>query len=224
MMDFGLSFSYVFKDREWFKKLAIPALCSLIPVVGQFIIAGWGLKATKNVIDGKVEDALPNLDFGADLGRGFLAAVITFLYSLPIAVLVGLSSLLFSFTGDSTSEFLAVILMIFGACLGLFALLFGILIAFMSVAGVANFVAKGQFGAAFKFKEVFGLLKKSFVSWLLVIIGQVIALGIIAPLGAIVCVIGVLLTTAYGIAVYSHLLGQAYNQSASPVLVEVDVL
>jgi hypothetical protein len=224
MMDFGLSFSYVFKDREWFKKLAIPALCSLIPVVGQFIIAGWGLKATKNVIDGKVENALPNLDFGGDLGRGFLAAVITFLYSLPIAVLVGLSSLLFSFTGDSTSEFLAVILMIFGACLGLFALLFGILIAFMSVAGVANFVAKGQFGAAFKFKEVFGLLKKSFVSWLLVIIGQVIALGIIAPLGAIVCVIGVLLTTAYGIAVYSHLLGQAYNQSASPVLVEVDVL
>ena len=223
-MDFGLSFSYVFKDKEWFKKIAIPALCSLIPVVGQFIVAGWGLKATKNVIDGKVEDALPNLDFGADLGRGFLAAVITFLYSLPVAILAGLASLLFSFTADSSGNALAVILMIFGACLGLFALLFGILIAFMSVAGVANFVAKGQFGAAFKFKEVFGLLKKSFVSWLLVIIGQIIALGIIAPLGAIVCVIGVIFTMAYGIAVYSHLLGQAYNKSATPVLGEMDVL
>jgi len=223
-MNFGLAFSYVFKDKEWFKKLAIPALCSLIPVVGQFILAGWGLKATKNVIDGKVEDALPNLDFGGDLGRGFFAAVIMFLYSLPIAIVAGLASLMFSFTTDSSGDALAIILMIFGGCLGLFALLFGIVIAFMSVAGVANFVAKGRFGAAFNFKEVFGLLKKSFVSWLLVIIGQIIAMGIIAPLGAIVCVIGVLLTSAYGIAVYSHLLGQAYNQSATPVLGEVDVL
>ncbi len=33
-MDFGLAFSYVFKDPDWFKKVAIPAVCSLIPVVG----------------------------------------------------------------------------------------------------------------------------------------------------------------------------------------------
>ena len=223
-MNFGLSFSYVFKDKEWFKKLAIPALCSLIPVVGQFILAGWGFQATKNVIDGKVEDALPDLDFGGDLVRGFLAAVIAFLYGLPVMIIVIIANLLFTFTGDSSSEALSIILVIFAACLGLIALLFGVLIAFMSVAGVANFIAKGRFGAAFNFKEVFGLLKKSFVSWLLVIIGQIIAMGIIAPLGLIVCVIGVLLTSAYGIAVYSHLLGQAYNQSSTPALGEVDVL
>ena len=223
-MNFGLSFSYVFKDKEWFKKLAIPALCSLIPVVGQFILAGWGLQATKNVIDGKVEDALPDLDFGGDLGRGFLAAVITFIYSLPVIIIVLITSFIFSFTTDSSGEALSLILMVVGGCFGLFAFLLAILIAFMAVAGVANFVAKGRFGAAFNFKEVFGLLKKSFVSWLLVIVGQIIAMGIIAPLGAIVCVIGILLTSAYGVAVYSHLLGQAYNKSASPTLGEVNVL
>lgn len=223
-MDFGLSFSYVFKDKEWFKKLAIPALCSLIPVVGQFILAGWGYQATKNVIDGKVENALPDLDFGGDLVRGFLAAVIAFLYGLPVMIIVIIANLIFTFSTDTSGEAIAVIMTIFGACLGIIALLFGILIAFMSVAGVANFIAKGRFGAAFNFKEVFGLLKKSFVSWLLVIIGQMIALGIIAPLGLIVCVIGVLLTSAYGIAIYSHLLGQAYNKSATPALGEVDVL
>ena len=223
-MDFGLSFSYVFKDKEWFKKLAIPALCSLIPVVGQFILAGWGYQATKNVIDGKVENALPDLDFGGDLVRGFLAAVIALLYGLPVMIIVIIANLIFTFSTDTSGEAIAVIMTIFGACLGIIALLFGILIAFMSVAGVANFIAKGRFGAAFNFKEVFGLLKKSFVSWLLVIIGQMIALGIIAPLGLIVCVIGVLLTSAYGIAIYSHLLGQAYNKSATPALGEVDVL
>lgn len=222
-MNFGLSFSFVFKDKEWFKKLAIPALCSLIPVVGQFIVLGWGLQVTKNVIDGKVEDALPNLDFGGDLVRGLLATVITFIYSLPIAIVSGLAGFLFSFGGD-TGDFLGTVLMIAGGCFGLFALLFGILIAFMSAAGVANYIAKGKFGAAFQIKEVFGLVKKSFVSWLLVLVGQVLALGIIAPLGLIVCGIGVLLTMTFGTAVYSHLLGQAYNKSATPAFDAVDVL
>ena len=45
-MDFGLSFGYVFEDKDWFRKIAIPALVSLIPIIGQFIVTGWGLKAT----------------------------------------------------------------------------------------------------------------------------------------------------------------------------------
>ena len=62
-MNLGLAFSYVFKDKEWFKKILMPALCMLIPVVGQFVVIGWGLKITKRVIDGYEEDALPNLEF-----------------------------------------------------------------------------------------------------------------------------------------------------------------
>jgi hypothetical protein len=116
------------------------------------------------------------------------------------------------------------LLWIVGGCLGLIGFILAILIAFMGLAGVANFVAKGEFGAAFKFKDVFGLLKKSFVSWLLVLLGQIIAVGIIAPLGLIACGIGVLLTSTYAIAIFSHLLGQAYNKAATPVLAEVDVL
>ena len=57
------------------------------------------------------------------------------------------------------------------------------------------------------------MLKKSFVSWLLTILGLILATSIIAPLGGIVCGIGALLTGAYGTAFFSHLLGQAYNKS-----------
>ncbi len=222
-MDFGLSFSYVFKDKEWFKKVIIPALCGLIPIVGQFVVAGWGLKATKNVIDGKVEDALPNLEFGADLGRGFIAAVITAIYSIPAAIVIAFASGLFAFTGTA-DDAVRVFMMILGGCLGLLGFLLALLVAFFGIAAVANYVAKGEFGAAFKLKEVFGLIKKSFGSWLVVILGQIIAMGIIGPLGTIACGVGVLLTMTYGIAVYSHLLGQAYNKSATPTLASVDVL
>jgi len=223
-MDFGLSFSYVFKDKEWFKKIIIPALCGLIPVVGQFVVSGWGLKATKNVIAGNTEDALPKLEFGADLGRGFMAALITAIYSIPVAIFVGIAAGLFAGGGSAADETVGIILMILGGCFGLVGLLLAILVGFMGLAAVANYVAKGQFGAAFKFKEVFGLVKKGFVSWLLVIVGQILAMGIIAPLGAIACGVGVLLTATYAIAVYSHLLGQAYNKAVTPALGSVEVL
>jgi len=220
-MDFGLAFSYIFNDKEWFKKLALPALCSLIPIIGQFILIGWGLKAAKNVIDGNEQTALPKLDFGADLGRGFMAFVINFLYGLPVGIIAGLSAVLFVI-GAEGDEALMALWFILGGCLGLMGLLFALLLGFMNLAGVANYVAKGEFRAAFNFKEVFGLLKKSFISWLLVLIAQILAMAIIAPLGAIACGIGALLTTAFAIAFHSHLLGQAYNKSTTPAVEVVE--
>jgi hypothetical protein len=220
-MDFGLSFSYVFKDKEWFRKVAIPALVSLIPIIGQFIVMGWGLKATKNVIEGKEQDALPELDFGGDLGRGFIAAVISFIYGLPVAILSGIGGALAGF-GTEGPDAANAVLIIISVCVGLLAFVIGVITAFFGVTAIANYVAKGEFGAAFKFKELYGMIKKSFVSWLLVIVGQIIALGFIAPLGIIACGIGALFTFVYGTAVYSHLIGQAYNQSVTPVTGEVE--
>lgn len=217
-MDFGLAFSYVFKDPEWFKKVAIPALCSLIPVIGPFILLGWASKAAKNVMDGNAENALPELEFGADLGKGFMLTLVGIIYSLPIAILAGASSALFSIAPNS-DEVVGVIFYILGGCFGLIGLLLGLLIAFLSTLGMANFIAKGEFGAAFRFKELFGMLKKSFVSWLLVIVGSALAMGIIAPLGGIACGIGALLTAAYANAIVMHLLGQAYVAS-KPAMVE----
>lgn len=220
-MDFGLSFSYIFNDKDWFKKVALPALCGLIPIIGQLVITGWGLKATKNVIDGNEQNALPDLDFGADLGRGFMAVLITIIYSLPVSILAGISSGLFAWGSSEMSDAGRMIPYILGGCVGLVGLLFAILVAFMGIIATANYVAKGRFGAAFDFKEIFALLKRSFGSWLLVILGQILAMGIIAPLGIIACGIGALFTLAFGTAVYSHLLGQAYNKSAPPAFGEL---
>ena len=46
-MNFGLSFSYIFEDQDWFRKLALPGLCLLIPVVGWMVTLGWTLKVTQ---------------------------------------------------------------------------------------------------------------------------------------------------------------------------------
>lgn len=216
-MDFGLAFSYVFKDPDWFKKVAIPALCSLIPVIGPFILLGWAAKAAKSVMDGNAENALPELDFGADLGKGFMLTLVGLIYSLPIAILVAASSGLVSVAPNS-DEVVSIVLYIIGGCVGLIGLLAGLLIAFLSAAGMANYIAKEEFGAAFRFKELFGMLKKSFVSWLLVVVGYILGIGIIAPLGTVACGVGALLTAAYGNLIVMHLLGQAYVASNTVVM------
>lgn len=215
-MDFGLAFSYVFKDPDWFKKVAIPALCSLIPVVGPFVLMGWSMKAAKNVMDGNLENALPELEFGVDLGKGVMLTIIGLIYSLPVAILTGLISLAISFV-PQVEEVVQVLLYVVGGCIGLIGLLLGLLVAFLSAIGIANYIATGEFKAAFRFKELFGMVKKSFVSWLLVVVAYLLAMGIIAPLGGIVCGVGALLTAAYANLIVMHMLGQAYNASKPEV-------
>ena len=218
-MDIGLAFSFVFKDPEWFKKVAIPALCSLIPVIGPFILVGWAVKAAKNVMEGNLENALPELDFGADLGKGFMVTLVGLIYSLPIMILAGVSAGLFS-AAPNSEQAMSIFLYIFGGCFGLVGLLLALVIMFLSSVGIANYIAKGEFSAAFKFKELFAMLKKSFVSWLLVVVGYLVAMGVIAPLGSIACGLGAFLTAAYANLIVMHLVGQAYNAS-KPEVVEV---
>lgn len=222
-MNFGLAFSYVFKDKKWFEKIILPAVCSLIPFIGPFITAGWGLHAAKNVMEGRREDALPNLEFGADLGRGLLAAVITFIYNIPNVIIASIGSILFVSIADTGNTSNAVPILL-GVCLGVIFVVLSLLLNFLSIIGIANFVGKGKFGAAFSFKEIFAMLKKSFVAWLLVFLGQILTMSIIAPLGSIVFIIGAVLTTAYATAVYSHLLGQAYQKTNEPGLMEMETL
>ena len=218
-MNFGLAFSYVFKDKEWFKKIAIPALVNLIPFLGQLVLIGWGLKTTKRLIDGEDEIPLPSLSFGADLGKGFMVFLITTIYTIPFTIFIGLGTTSFVFSGNLDQP-INILLVCLGACLTLLAILLGLLTLFLYVIGVANYVSKGKFSAAFRFKESIRMLKKSFISWLLVTVVLLLA-SLISPIGVILCVIGSSLTMTYSVTFVSHMLGQAFNKSTElPISME----
>ena len=89
----------------------------------------------------------------------------------------------------------------------------------MIPAAMGNYAAKGEISAAFRFGEVFGLVRAAPGAYILAILGALIA-GIIAPLGVILCGIGVLWTQAYAVLIYSHLWGQAYNAAQEGVIAE----
>lgn len=211
-MDFGLAFSYVFQDRDWLKKVGIVSLISLIPVLGQLVLIGWSLNIAKRVID-RHPEPLPEVDFGGDLGRGFSAFVIGFVYSLPITLFAFVFAILDSLANQSSSDAAVAFIGILSLCFGLFAVLYGIALAIVLPAAYGNYVAKGSLSAGFALGEVFGLVRANIGAYLMVLLGSFVG-GLIAPLGTILCVVGVILTYTYTVAVMGHLYGQAYNAAA----------
>jgi hypothetical protein len=207
-MDFGKAFAFVFEDDEWIKKILLAGLISLIPVVGQLFLMGWGLEISRRVIT-KEFTLLPDIDFGDYIGKGFKLFVVSLVYSVPAIILSILISIVSAVFYETDIQFIG---FLFIALFGLLLLVYSVLLIVIIPAAMANLAAKGSIGDALRLGEVFGLLKKAPGAFLMVVLGELIA-GAIAPLGGIAFGIGAFLTATYALTLVSHLIGQAYLQA-----------
>ncbi len=213
-MDFGKAFSFVFEDEDWVKKIAVGGLISLIPVIGIFLVLGWGVEITKRVINGDAE-VLPDWsDFGGYLSRGFMVFVIAFIIFLPVILIQSCGSGLPFLTDSYDQEALTTALWVLTACFTCITILYSIVAYMILPAAVARYAATGDFGAAFKLGEIFKVVRNNLGTYAMVLLGGIVA-SLVASLGTIACVIGVLFTTVYSFAINGHLWGQAYNVSGS---------
>lgn len=206
-MKFGKAFTYIFDDPEWFDKLLIPILVSLIPVVGSFAFMGYVLRTIANVARGEAYP-LPRFNFGEDLGRGFRYFLVGLVWAIPVMIMTGL---IFIPTTALERDSGNPIAWIFIALLGIGLFIYAMFMMLFQPIIMANFAVKDKFSAGFEIGNFFRRLGNNFGAWLLVIAGTLIG-GFIAPLGAIV-VIGVFITTAYVQLMVAHLTGQAYAVS-----------
>jgi hypothetical protein len=225
-MQFGLAFTYPFQDPNWIKKILLIAVISLIPLVGQLVLLGWVLEITRRVIANEQPTLPDSIDFGGWLMKGIMAAVIGFVYALPIIIIYGCMMVgMFGVPAlgqavkldDGTISMMLSAVSICGGCI---VLLLAIIVGIIMPAALGNYAAHGQLGAAFRFGEVLGLVRAAPLAYVLVIVGGIIE-GIIGGLGVIACFIGVIVTYAYAMSIAGHLYGQAYlaakaNQAAAP--------
>ena len=211
-MDFGKAFSFVFEDEDWIKKIGVGGLISLIPVIGIFLVLGWGVEVIKRVIRGEAE-VLPDWsDFGGYLTRGFLVFLVAFVYMLPVILIQGCASLPFFF--EAADETLVTIITIVNVCFGCLTTLYSIAAYLVLPAAIANYAATDEIGAAFKLGEIFKMVRDNIGTYAMVLLGGIVA-GFISSLGTIACVIGVIFTMVYAMAINGHLWGQAYKVSKS---------
>jgi hypothetical protein len=140
--------------------------------------------------------------------------VIGLVYALPLILVWICPTIIFVAVPEDDT-----IVSLVSVCFGCLTFLYVILLLFVLPAAMGNYAAKDELSAAFRFGEVFGLVRTAPGAYLLTILGAIIA-GIIAPLGIIICFVGVLWTQAYAVLINSHLWGQAYNEAQKGEIVE----
>ncbi len=214
-MDFARSFSYVFEDKDWLTKILIGAVVLLIPLVGQLIVFGWALEATRRVIAGEKPELPDWSDFGGHVGNGLKAFVVGLVYGLPLIIFAlcntGVTMLANpDLVGYQTAQSMQAIVTVVSLLVSCLNLIYSLFLGFVMPAALGNMMATGELGAAFRFGEVFRLAFGHFGTYLLVLVGEILVY-FIAALGLIACVVGVLFTAAYAYAVVGHLMGQAYR-------------
>jgi hypothetical protein len=225
-MEFGRAFTYAFEDPDWLKKVGIAAVVFLIPIVGPIILMGWSLEITRRVISDDPQPLPDWSDFSGFISKGFQAFVVGLAYALPVILIVICGQIVTvgsaAALSNSNSDAAGGIATVVSICMGCFVLILGLAAGLLVPPALGNLASVGQLGAAFRFNEVFGLLRAAPGPYILTILGVFVAALVLSPIGSLICGIGALATTAYLSALSGHLYGQAYKvakaaQAAAPV-------
>jgi hypothetical protein len=211
-MDFAKSFSFVFDDPDWVKKLVIGGLVSLIPILGQLLVMGYMISVGRNVIRGNPQPLPEWDDFGQFLVDGLYAFVVSLVYMLPIFVVMCIFFFpalavggAFSDNGDAGA-----IGGLASCCFALFATIYGLAVGwFFLPAALARYADTGEVMPAFRFAEIWAISRENLVVYLMALLVTIVA-GFIGGLGIIACGVGVLFTQFYAQIITGHAYGQAY--------------
>ena len=219
-MDIGKAFTFVFEDDDWITKILIAAAILLVGVLFSWVLLiplilavallnGYMVEIIRRVIRGQV-DGLPEWDNWGDLiAEGLKVFVIQIVYMLPI-IIASLCMIVPAAAAES-SEGLSVFLSVVLSC---FMVLWAILASIVLPAATAIYAATDDLGAAFRFGEVFALVRDNLSTYLITLVMTWVA-SFVGGLGSIVCGLGTFLTSPYGTMVTGHLYGQAYVASTA---------
>ncbi len=204
----GDAFVWPFRDPEWVSKILIMGLILLIPIVGGINGLGWMLAALDRLRAG--DQRLPPANFD-HLGRGFRLFAVLFVYYLVLIALTAAIYLpavaIFIQQGQdesSSNPFLVSL----GLALSLLAFSFitlaSLLVTFLLPA-IALVVDRSGIGAGLRLVEVLRSARASLTNTLIAGL-MLIAASLIAELGSIACLIGVVFTAAYAFAMQAWII------------------
>jgi len=220
-MDIGKSFTFVFEDDAWITKILIAAgilflgvffsWLLLIPLIlAVALLNGYMVEIIRQVIRGQL-DGLPEWDNWGDLiADGLKVVVIQIVYALPIIIATCCLIIPMVATAENAEGFSAFL----GVVLGCFILLWAIAMSVVLPAATAVFAATDDLAAAFRFGEVFALVRDNLSTYLITLVMSWVA-SFVGGLGGAVCGLGTFLTAPYGTMVTGHLYGQAYVASTA---------
>jgi len=218
-MDIEKAFSFVFDDEDWIVKVLIGGVLSLIPFLGVILLYGYGLELMQNVMQGRSKPLPEWDDWGGKLVKGIMYLVIGIVYALPIIILgVCFGGLAGAIGATGAEDAANVVGTAGGICLGGLGILYGIFLNLALPPAIGRYLETGELGTAFRFGEVFALLRDNIGAWLIAMVLSWLV-GLIASLGLILCVVGVLFTAFWANLVMMYLWGDVYRQASAKSVV-----
>ena len=212
-MDYGKSFTYIFKDDKWIGKFLVGVVISLVPIVN-FAGYGYMLQVVKNVRDGE-EHPLPDWDDFGKLfvdGLKFMAGFLV--YMVPV-FLLSFAMIPFAIaidaTGSSGDAFGVAIMLL--SCL---ILLFSFLPLLLYPALYIEYAKDDQIGDMFRLGEMWELFKADSANYIIVLLMIVFVLAFIASLGMLLCFVGIFFTAWWAQLVGAHMIGQLAEPKEKP--------
>ena len=92
-MDYGQSFTFVWKDPDWVKKIAISSVVVLVGIItaglAMIPLIGWTVAITRHVIRGEEPALAEWSDFGTLIIDGLKVIVVAIVWSIPLMLVVG---------------------------------------------------------------------------------------------------------------------------------------
>lgn len=212
-MDIGRSFTFMFDDEDWLKKLAIGGLLvllSAIPLLNIFtalVVAGYALRVMQNVSKG-VDTPLPEWDdWGGDWMKGLMVTLAFLIFALPNIVIGGASGIASSFLQNGMSSDAEAFAGICIAGLSCLSALWGLLLVVYMPSATLKYAELEEFSAFFKFGENLAFVRDNLGNYIVAILLTIVA-AILSGFGVILCVIGVFFTAFWSSLVQPHLFGQ----------------
>ncbi len=225
-MDVNKAVRFVFEDKQWISKLLIAVLMSLLVffIVPGLILQGYVVKLVRQVMNGN-RDELPEwTDWGKLLRDGFFVTVGELVWMLPLILLVIIVTLATTGVGSLSDDAAAVAATGGGLLLLCLVLLMVVVALFLTPALLIQYAIKDDFGALFRFSEVFDIIRNHMADILIAFLVTLAALFVVSLIGGVLGIVpclGWIAAAAIGLAAgpyVSFLGGHLYGQIAAKVM------